>query len=218
MADIYVSKNNMTNILSAELIYVFNRKVRTIAMEYCLTGWRISLDLPDGEYLYKFVFNDGIRMNDPEAYCYREWINGEVWSLLNIKDGKAVSRRYDAVNIRNVIVHSKSGKLLQYPGDRRCYADFEINNVKGIHSLTILWYQPDGSLYHIEETTVRASGTGFSSFAETMWVELDMKSHSFDLGTWMVEVYADGIRQVREFFNVTDTRTVERVNVISLGI
>ena len=93
-------------------------------------------------------------------------------------------------------------KAVTYPRDSRCYVSFDLNNVCDVHSITALWYQPDGSLYHIEECTIDAYDNAYTNYAETFWVTLSQSTHPFKFGIWMVEIYVDGEQKIREYFTV----------------
>lgn len=222
MVEISILKNNFTNIQSAQLLIVDNNRVKILPMKYSETAWNISLNLPDGEYLYKFILNNGIRMNDPNAYEFRECDNGEILSVLKISDGKVVRSNYKQSEISKFCIYTGSSpgshKTIMYPRDRKCYARFELNNVIGTHSITVLWYQPDGSLYHIEETALIAVSRGHSSYSETLWVNLEKTTHNFEYGTWMTEIYIDGIKQIREYFNVINSHLIKSMEIMNLSV
>lgn len=209
--EIIYKRDLCTNIFMAELVYAVNNKVKMLQMEPCNQGWKINLELPDGEYPYKFILNNGIRMNAPDAYEYINWLNGETWSVLKVVNGKIQKRKYNSVELNNFCVHN--GKTLLYPRERACHVSFDLNDVRGVHSITALWYQPDGSLYHIEEATVDAPNNAIHKFKESFWIDLKQDTHPFAYGIWMVEVYVDGDKKVREFFSV-----VRGNNVINTGI
>lgn len=176
--EIIYNRDLSTNVFMAELVYAVNNKVKMLLMEPCSQGWKANLELPDGEYPYKFILNNGIRMNDPDAYEYINWLNGETWSVLKVVNGEIQKKNYITAELNNFCVHN--GKTLLYPRNRTCHISFDLNNVCGVHSITALWYQPDGSLYHIEEATVDASKQSAYKFKESFWIDLEQNTHPFD--------------------------------------
>lgn len=204
--EIVYKKEQATNVFQVELVYVINNKVKMAIMNEEEYGWKFDLNLPDGEYLYKCIINNGIRINDPNANKFVKWVNGETWSMLKIHNGNIVPRMYPKTEFANFRVHNGTTglgcKSVTYPRDSRCYVSFELNNVCGVHSVTTLWYQPDGSLYHIEESTIDAGDNAYTNYAETFWVNLNQITHPFKYGIWMVEIYVDGEQKIREYFTV----------------
>ena len=146
------------NLFNVEVMYVINGRIKIIRMKPCSRGWKTDIELPDGEYQYKFILNNGIRMNDPNAYGYNVCLNDEVWSVLKIVNGKIQKGNKIIPKFNKFIINN--GKMLLYPRNRACYVSFDLNDVCGVHSITALWYQPDGSLYHIEETTIETPING----------------------------------------------------------
>lgn len=204
------------NVFNAEFIYVVNGKNKAIRMETCSQGWKTELELPDGEYYYKFILNNGIRMNDPNAYSYAVGLNDEVWSVLKVVNGKNQKGNKIIPKLNKFIINN--GKKLLYPRNRACYVSFDLNGVCGVHSITALWYQPDGSLYHIEETTIETPINLLYTLKETFWVDFEKDTHPFDFGTWMVEIYVDGVKSVREFFNVFSDEKIRNTRNYSFSL
>lgn len=99
-------KEQATNVLQVELIYLYNDKVKTIQMKDMEYFWQTDIQLPDGEYLYKFILNNGIRINDPNAHRYAKWLNGETWSVLKIHDGIPITKEYQKTEFVNFRVHN----------------------------------------------------------------------------------------------------------------
>ena len=55
-------------------------------MEKTGNVWNFDLELPFGEYKYKFFINQNLRLNDPEANLYMPDDNEELWSLIIINE------------------------------------------------------------------------------------------------------------------------------------
>ena len=214
--EIICKRDLSTNVFMAELVYAINNKVKMLQMEPCSVGWKINMDLPDGEYPYKFILNNGIRMNDPEAYEYINWLNGETWSVLKVVNGEIQKSGYMATKLNNCFMHN--GKTLLYPRDRACHITFDLNDVKGVHSVTALWYQPDGSLYHIEEATIDAPDDAIYKYKESFWVNLKHDTHPFSCGIWMVEIFVDGDKKIREFFNVVRSSNLKSIGIYNYAL
>lgn len=204
--ELVYKKEQATNVFQVELVYIYNDKAKTIQMEDKEYYWQAYIQLPDGEYLYKFILNNGIRINDPNAYGYAKWLNGETWSILKIHNGIPITKEYPKTEFVNFRVHNGimgyGDRTIVYPRNTRCYISFDLKNVCGVHSIMSLWYQPDGSLYHIEESTIDADININSNYSETFWVNLNQNTHPFKYGIWMVEIYVDGEQKIREYFRV----------------
>ena len=104
--EIVYKKEQATNVFQVELVYVINNKVKMAIMNEEDNCWKYDLNLTDGEYLYKFIINNGIRINDPNANKYVKWVNGETWSMLKIHNGNIVPRMYPKTEFANFRVHN----------------------------------------------------------------------------------------------------------------
>ena len=105
---------------------------------------------------YKFVINDILRLNDPNAGRYMEDENWEVWSVAG--EGNGIEPKLSYFNISDNMTRGitkaikKAAYMLQRPLD--IYTGVGICHVKGLHSVTYICFQPDGSIYKLEESSI----------------------------------------------------------------
>jgi len=151
---------------------------------------------------YKFVINDIIRLNDPNAGRYVEDENWEVWSV----PGECVERKPQLAiyNISNNMQYgvSKALKKAAYTFDRPLdiYVGAGIRHVQGLHSVTYICFQPNGSIYKLEE---RSIGQFEPSEAD---YEVIFRNHIASMhgriadGMWSYQIYLDGKCVVKDYF------------------
>ena len=79
--------------------------------------WVFNCNNMSDEYFYKYLINDGIRINDPSSKIYMPDNKGELWSYLNInEEGKRKMEllmfTYTMVKIRENNCKSTKGQVL----------------------------------------------------------------------------------------------------------
>lgn len=153
---------------------------------------------------YKYVVNDIIRLNDPASseYVYDEkW---EVWSVPteNIEEKPYLSM-YNVSDIMNNGVRA-SVKKTEYVYDRSfdIYVGVGICNVKGLHSLTYMCFQPDGRIYMLEESSMGQFEPNEADYEVVFRNRISRIPGRNAEGMWSFQVYLDGKRVVNDYFIV----------------
>ena len=91
-----------------------------------------------------------------------------------------------------------SKKNLNMQESKEVDVGIRFEDIEGVHTVTIIWYQPDGSVYHIDERTLEAE----YKVDAVVWFWLkfsDMKAE-YCVGAWTVDVFIDGRKIVRDNF------------------
>lgn len=152
-------------------------------------------------HMYKYVVNDIIRLNDPNATGYVFDQKYEVWSVcdkskaivpklseygISSDKGKSISR-----------VDKKASYIYDKPLD--IYVGIKTQSVIGLHSLTYICFQPDGRIYKIEECAI-----GKNDVMEEY--EVIFQNHIAHIpgrvaeGMWAFQVYLDGHCIIKDYF------------------
>ena len=191
--------------------YIYNEKfygIETVKMEYYADDEKIHLAVmtyDEGEkywYIevdkdilrYKFVINDIIRLNDPKAGCYIADDKWEVWSVPEeCCDNIPKLKTYNISNAMNNGVDN-SIKKTEYIYDRPIdvYVGVKIGNVKGIHTLTLICFQPNGSLYMLEESTMGQFEQKVADYEVIFKKRIDRIQGRYAEGMWSVQIYLEG--------------------------
>lgn len=173
----------------------------------------MEYDTSKGEWLceyegdidrYKFVVNDIIRLNDPMAPSYTYDSDWEVWSSSS-KSASAQSKPHiafcvTAERIANGL--NKAVRKTEYVYDKPLdiYTGVSLEAVEGIHSITYICFQPDGSIYMIEEDSIGQFEPEKSDY------EIIFKNHISGMpgrgaeGMWVIQIYLDGRCIAKDYF------------------
>lgn len=198
------NKNNYFKIYNIELCYVYGNKVKRIIMIEDINSWYAEVDLKDGEYLYKFIVNDGLKLNDCNAIQYKKWIADEVWSVMKVKDGEIVVGKHKYIKLRKYSMSPgiRYGSYLSNRIYNHLYSKFsisiELENVEDTHSVTAVWYRENGTIYHIEEKTIDIPEKKYIYGVNVVfWINIPNKINS---NNWTIEIYVDGEKHITDYF------------------
>lgn len=192
-----------------------------IAMKYDVGKREWFCEYEENISKYKFVVNNIIRLNDPMAQRYVYDDNWEVWSVTDryiYKENQA--KIVDYVTTDGIIkgvkkTTRKSEYVYSKPLD--IYTAVELQDIKGLHSITYICFQPDGSIYMIEEDSVGQFATEICNY------EIIFKNHISRIqgrnaeGMWIIQVYLDGRCIVKDYF-VVKTKIVTNMAFIDCKI
>ena len=70
--------------------------------------FRVSVSLREGKYTYKFMVNNTIRFNDPDADDYVVDENGEVWSECIVQDELKQSEKICPATVENCVLSNRN--------------------------------------------------------------------------------------------------------------
>lgn len=170
-----------------------------------LGQWNCRCELPPGEYGYRFLVNEALELNDPQANVYQPDAENKLWSYLRIgSDGK---RRYNwepyPVTLTGFAVTSVVGEKLpalqkkkfNLHVDKQAAAGFQFSNVSGLHTVTTAWFGPTGTLYEYSES-ILCGETGGEPIL-WFWLPLDSTSPQ---GRWRFTLFVDGEALLTDYF------------------
>lgn len=210
--------------------YIYNEKfygIETVKMEYCTEDKRLHLVVMiyDEEEMhwyievnkqiirYKFVINDVIRLNDPKAAYYIADDKWEVWSVPGeCCDNIPKLKTYNISNAMNNGVDN-SIKKTDYIYDRPIdiYIGVKIGNVKGVHTLTLICFQPDGSIYMLEESTIGQFEQKEADYEVIFKSRIARIQGRHAEGMWSVQMYLDGKLVIKDYLVLKKKITSEVV-------
>lgn len=169
--------------------------------------WFISLLDFSEKIRYKFVVNQAIRLNDSHSEWYEVDNQGEVWSVYDGKDKEKIIpsielteyKISDRVRSRLDLVEMK--KVINMVDNIKLSVGVHIKNITGTHSITIMWFQPDGRIFSIEERALVVPREHGMCEAETwFWLDVSQITGQYAEGIWGVQVYLDGMLSVNDNF------------------
>ena len=209
----YIYNQEFYNIESVKMECFDNTNTfQSIPMKYDKAQHYWSCKLDTEIVRYKFVINDILRLNDPNAGSYMEDENWQVWSVTG--EGNGIAPKFSYFNISDNMTRGitkaikKAAYMLQRPLD--IYTGVGICHVKGLHSVTYICFQPDGSIYKLEESSIGQFEANEADY------EIIFKTHISPLngraaeGMWSYQIYLDGKCVVKDYFSVR-RQTVQKV-------
>ena len=206
-------KDSLNIFNKAEIIGNFNLK--NMIMTKKEDNWFCKIELKDGVYVYKYVFDDYIRLNDPQAKEYIIEENGEVWSKIEIQNNQIVLiENLSQVIVNQYVITDKLANKISsdlYRNvfnkifDEKVAIGISLEGVSKTHSLTVIWYQPDMSIHHIEEQALSPNcETETSNALLWLWINLNDYNRQYLYGLWSVDIYLDGYNIVHDKFSLYD--------------
>ncbi len=205
------------NIDSVSVIGSFNQYNAIMGRMYKRDNtWYLDVELKEGEYYYKFLINDQIKLNDPSANVYSPGKDNEVWSVLimNHENKRLYNNTQYTVNIENYnitnLVHEQqldsNKRDFNLFLDKKVVARFEFNNITGFHSATAVWCTPDGKIFNAAESILVSVEGNKSTF---IWfiLQIDDNNHTYPEGLWTLKLFIDGSYILEDRFNLSKRNT-----------
>lgn len=151
---------------------------------------------------YKFVVNDIIRLNDPNAGSYAEDEKWEVWSVPGMCMEHKPKLSFYNISGNMSKGAAKTSKKAAFTLDRPLdiYAGADISGVKGLHSVTYICFQPDGSIYKIEESSMGQFEPNEADYEIVFKTHISPMNGRNAEGMWSFQIYLDGKCVVKDYF------------------
>lgn len=176
--------------------------------------WETEISLQPGTYLYQFMVNGQLPLNDTQASLMDVTNKGELKSVIKIsEEGRrlGIDKKYN-VNFSDYGLcteenkFDRSKKQFSIAKDEMLYANFEFKEVTGVHNLTLLWTSPDGSWANIEEYPFYTpEGKEDKPIIISSKLPLDRSTMT---GDWKLQVFINGHFIFEDSFTVLDTSTL----------
>ena len=180
---------------------IFKHLEEPVYMSKSGSYYEAEVELTKGEYYYKYLGEDGLELIDKtnkdifidESGC---------WSVLTIDEDGVVEKEIEssATLIEYGISHKKmevvsdkaESKVFYVNKDKEAVCLLSFNEIKGLHVVTVAWYNPSGELYKFAEND-------FGSYEEAdddkvmvrFWLNLAGIDEA-DFGNWTVRAFLDG--------------------------
>jgi hypothetical protein len=167
--------------------------------------WVYSCEMPEGIYRYKFLINDKLLLNDPMADYYT-WNSYGSWTVLIVdhngnkvtkgKDSRIQLLDYCLSTSCNQDIQQYSKKIFDITVLEKAVARFLFGNVRGIHFITVAWYDPYDQLYEYSENQLNPEN---ESVIQWFWLPfcIDMAE-----GKWTMRLFIDGAYVLEDKFEL----------------
>ena len=184
-------------------------------MKQKLVYEEVEVDFPAGQSLYKFVFNDEMTLNDPTANLYMPHETGELMSVMLI-DEETGNRLYNneqySVELSAYSLNNYISKRLEVVNrnffldtDRKAVVGIGFKNITGVHSVTVAWYTPSGTLDRFSETNLIQPEDEEEA---KLWFWLPLEP-DLPKGQWVIKIFIDGIFVIEDTVNIAANKVKE---------
>ena len=199
--------------LSKENIYIEGSivdKGYVIKIEYVSDGKVFYVEIEDGKYTFKYIYEDNIRLNEEMPYNY-VIENGEVWSVIKIVKGRKVNRSLhiplilQKVKISNKIllphINLPDCRRINKKLDKGINISVYCSGYSGVHSITAIWRNPYGVIYALEEKSIELDVPQLQYVYVRLYMGIRQEQYIYE-GIWSVDLYIDGKCLATEAFEI----------------
>lgn len=186
---------------------LFSKNVQGIKMHRDETNkhvWRGEIILDAGIYLYKYVINPIVRVNDPDACEYDVDSEGEVWSKLVVGDMEYFegSKGMKICGTQLSTMPNFSIVTAVYPITvKKIYLAVNIKLQSGVHSVSVIWYHGDGKIIRFEERAILTYECDVDKVCKAVFL-LTVAEAFFVPGTCRVDILFDGRYMRANYFQI----------------
>ncbi len=178
--------------------------------------WSFETNLQPGEYHYKYLINEKLRVNDPYNNIYEPDENEELWSVIIVNDqsqrmynNEEYTLDIEEYNLSSKISDNENIEDKKYffiNQDDKVVARFKFKNITGIHAITALWYTPDGELFEYSEEALCSEDI---NELVTLWFWLDISETEkvYKTGNWKLKLFVDGEYVLEDDFNIENSNS-----------
>lgn len=183
-------------------------------MEKTGNVWNFDLELPFGEYKYKFLINQNLRLNDSEANLYMPDDNEELWSLIIINEEgiRLYNNEEYSVNIDSYYMNSMVSeaddillkKAFNTNVDEKAVVRYGFTNVTGIHTVTVAWYNPHGQLVQYTDNNLFKGEEDKEPLFMWFWLDLKENKAKLEYGNWTIKLFINGQFILADRFSISN--------------
>ncbi|HOM02739.1 MAG TPA: glycoside hydrolase [Acetivibrio sp.] len=208
----YYSSNGF-DIKSISIVGDFNNwdSSKNILQRYDDKTWMTEIELLSGNYKYKFLINDNIFLNDPNALIYTYDDKGNTVSFISIGENnkRFVKAAPASLNIESYSFSVVDKELLSCESkERKCYKDkhsglavkIGFTGITGLHTINAIWYSPNNEIYEIQESVLEDSEKIEDGKAEALF-QININDDTCE-GEWKLQVFINGAYTLEDSFTV----------------
>lgn len=177
--------------------------------------WVVDIDIPNGNYYYRFVINDVVTVNDPVSDVVIPQNDTKLWSLMYMNQN-GERQYYGTQNSIELSNYSMSNRVTQYDEvnvlDKKVFNMFldevvsiryDFTHVVGNFMLTLVWINPDGEVFDTSESCIYEDKEDQDDIA-SVWFNMHLKNEEYDfaLGVWKVVLFINGTCVTEEYFQL----------------
>jgi len=173
--------------------------------------WMTEIELSPGKYRYKFLINDSILFNDPNALIYTYDDKGGTASFIIIDESnkRIINTKPASLNIESYSFLSVD-KELSYceNGERKCYKDkhssimlkIGFSDITGLHTVNAIWYAPNNEIHEIQESVLNDGEKNENRKNEALF-QININDDTI-AGEWKLQIFINGSLALEDSFTV----------------
>lgn len=164
--------------------------------------WRMQMESNEKKYLYRFLINNSISVNDPYANMYGSDCDGTLWSVYF--ENEENQRLYNSTQyyleikelllsdtVKDIIVPQRDNRFFPI-ADKMTAICVKISDGTGLHTLTMLFINPNHEIIDLAEQTVDLDMKEEDDIIVWFYRNIDQKRKDFMYGTWTYLLLVDG--------------------------
>ena len=186
--------------------------------------WFTYIALEPGEHYYKFLINNEILLNDPNANIYLPHAEDGLWSVIKINEEgeRLYNNEPYAVHIEDYAVSGTiteekiniNKKSFHLRMDKQLVVRLGFREIVGLHAVTVVWYDSRGAFYQMSEQKLYAAEQKEMVFL-WYWLDLTEFEKEYSEGLWTMKLFIDGSYVLEDKFSVTSSITYSRDSLLS---
>ena len=205
-----------------KVVLIFKHLEEPVYMSKSGSFYEADVELTKGEYYYKYLGEDGLELIDKKNKDIFIDESG-YWSVLTIDEDGVVEKEIESSaklieygishKMMEVVPDKAESKVFDVSKDKEAVCLLSFNEIKGLHVVTVAWYNPSGELYKFAEND-------FGSYEEAdddkvmvrFWLNL-AEIDEADFGNWTVRAFLDGemIKEDNIVISKNDTGKIDEL-------
>lgn len=175
-----------------------------IQLSFCDVTWTCCVDLPYGDFLYKFVIDKELPLCDIQNSLYDWGFDDTLWSLLYVSEkGVMKGDRIRHVSISHYCLSANKPFQQKYTSTNSVSMLLSCDAVVGVHIFTLAWYTPSGQLYEFTESPFAYNPEDLCGSVSTrFWLDYHPDMKKFPHNSWSVNLFIDGQFLLSDKFSV----------------
>ncbi|MCX7904450.1 MAG: hypothetical protein N2486_08045 [Caloramator sp.] len=170
--------------------------------------WEEEILIGPGKHRYRFLIDDVIKVNDPYANIYVQNENDELDSLIIIDEEgrRLINEKIYNVHLEDYIIsdsfENKNIKKRFNFIDEKVITRLEFTEVTGVHTVTLLWFKPNGEVYYVTENILIENE---DKKEQTLWFWININERIMP-GQWRIRLLIDGLIVFDDYFSINPNK------------
>jgi len=188
--------------------------------------WMTEIELSPGNYRYKFLINDSIYFNDPNALIYTHDDKGGTASsiiigennkrIINIKPASLNIESYSFLCVDKDLLSCENSEKKYYK-DKHSSLTLKIvfSDIIGLCAVNAIWYTPNNEIYEVQESVLEDRVKDEVNGNEALF-QIDINDDTPE-GDWKLQIFINGTFALEDSFTIELKQPEVLDNAVSYG-